>query len=393
MKRSVLLTILISILLSNQCFAGGLNRIGGIGSRAGGMSGAFTAIADDVTLFYYNPAGMSQFETTYIEAGVDVVVPRLKYNGHNSDNDAWHALPYAGVIYPANDRVNIGLGLTVPYGMGASFKKSWPLPETETLLSLTNITPALSLKLCDKFYVGVGLNIGYGQFKYRAPFDVDGIFLPICTDNEASGFGLGTTIGLMYFPTDKLTFGLTYMSELKVNFNGESDISIGPISIRDKFKSDFTFPPRLGLGIAYQFTDRLTVDFDANWYGYSKTVNSMTLQFDKLNFGKTTKLNWQDNFSLHLGARYRLNNDWWLRAGMAYQNSAIPDSTISQLTPDASGWDVAFGLECEKDNFSFGVGTIYGWGENDVEPNFGVRYPGKYEAQTLTVGLQASWKF
>lgn len=393
MKRSVLLTILISILLSNQCFAGGLNRIGGIGSRAGAMSGGFTAIADDSSLFYYNPAGMSQFSTTYIDAGMDVILPRFKYNGHNSDNNAWHALPYAGIIYPVNDRINIGLGLTVPYGMGAGFERDWPLPKSETLISLTNITPALSLRIRDNLYFGVGINIGYGQFKYQAPFDVDGIFLPIDTSNEASGFGLGTTIGLLYFPTERLTIGLTYMSELKVNFNGESDIAIGPINIHDKFKSDFTFPPRLGLGIAYRITNNLTVDLDANWYGYSKTVDSMKLDFDKLNFTKTSDLDWRDNYSLHFGARYQLKTDWWLRAGIGYQTAAIPDSTISQLTPDASGWDIALGLECEKEHFSFSAGAIYGWGDNDVKPDFGVRHPGKYEAQTLTVCAQVSWKF
>ncbi len=393
MRRLALFTTIIAIFLSNQCLAGGLNHIGGIGSRAGAMSGGFTAIADDSSLFYYNPAGMAQFGTTYVDAGMDVIFPRFKYEGHSSDNDTWHALPYAGIIQPVNEDVNIGLGLTVPYGMGASFERDFLLPQSETLTSLTNITPALSLKLTDNFWVGAGINIGYGQFKYKAPFDIKGVFLPIGTDNEADGFGLGATVGMLYLPTEKLSLGLTYMSELKADLNGESDISIGLIKIHDQFDSDFTFPPRLGLGIAYQFTDRLLMDLDANWYGYCKTVDSMKLDFDKLHFTKTSDLDWRDNYSFHLGARYKLNDDWWLRGGVGYQTAAVPDSTISQLTPDATGWDVALGIECQKDHFSFSTGIIYGWGENDVEPDFGVLYPGKYEAQALTICAQVGWQF
>jgi len=51
------------------------------------------------------------------------------------------------------------------------------------------------------------------------------------------------------------------------------------------------------------------------------------------------------------------------------------------------------GLECQKDHLSFSVSAIYGWGENDVERDFGVLYPGQYEAETLTVSAQISWQF
>ena len=393
MKRLVLFTTIIAIVISNECLAGGLNRIGGIGSRAGAMSGAFIAIADDSTLFYYNPAGMAQFGTTYIDAGADIILPRFKYESNDSKNGVFHLLPYAGIVYPVNDKLNIGLGLTVPYGMGASFEKSLFLPESETLISLTNITPALSLRLADNFYAGLGLNIGYAQFKYRAPLDVNGRFLPIGTDNEADGLGLGATLGFLYYPTEKLSIGLTYMSELKASLDGNSDISFGPFQIHDQFKSDYTFPPRLGIGVAYRFTPKLTLEFDANWYGYSKTVDSMTLAFKKLPFKKTSQLDWRDNYGLHLGARYRINDNWWLRSGLAYLTAAVPDSTISQLTPDVSGWDVSLGIECQKEHFSFSASAIYGWGKNEVERDFGVLYPGKYQAETLTVSAQIGWQF
>jgi long-chain fatty acid transport protein len=399
MKR-LALYIYLSILffvINNQCIAGGLNRIGGIGPRAGGMSGAYTAVCDDSTLFFYNPAGMSRFAVPYTDAGLEIIIPQFKYQGkiisNKSDGSTWHAMPYAAAIYPVNEKVNIGIGLTVPYAMGAKMQQDFLLPNSETLISLANTTPALSLEIADNLYIGMGINIGFVQFKHKAPLDLDGLFTPIETDNEANGFGWGINVGTMYQPTDRLTLGLTYMSELKARLNGNSNICLGPIKIEDDFDSEFTFPSRLGMGIAYQLNNKTLVSFDANWYGYSKTVDKITLRFRELPISKTNKLNWKDNFSLHLGARYKINYDWLFRCGIGYQTAAVPDETISQLTPDVSGWDIAMSIECQKQHFSFSVATIYGWGQNNVNPKIGVLYPGKYTAESLTVSTMFGWQF
>lgn len=42
-------------------YAGGLST-SGQGSRAIGMGGAFTGVADDGSSIYYNPAGISQID-------------------------------------------------------------------------------------------------------------------------------------------------------------------------------------------------------------------------------------------------------------------------------------------------------------------------------------------
>ena len=39
----------------------------GVGARAMGMSGAFTAVADDASAAYWNPAGLAQLESLEIQ--------------------------------------------------------------------------------------------------------------------------------------------------------------------------------------------------------------------------------------------------------------------------------------------------------------------------------------
>ncbi|MDI6703626.1 MAG: hypothetical protein QME40_03010 [bacterium] len=67
MKRALIITIL--LVLSSTSYAG--FKFEGVGARAIGMGGAFTAVCDDVNATYYNPAGLfrlKQMEGTFMRA-------------------------------------------------------------------------------------------------------------------------------------------------------------------------------------------------------------------------------------------------------------------------------------------------------------------------------------
>ncbi|HNP74920.1 MAG TPA: outer membrane protein transport protein [bacterium] len=391
MKQTALFIIGLTI-VAFPAAGGGLNRIGGMGPRHGALSGSY---ADDSALFCYNPAGLANFQRSYADLSVEVFTPhfrlknRLTGRSNASAQNVYHLIPLAGVIEPVNDHWVWGVGITTPYGFGAKFDSDWlsGIYESETLLGLVNLTPAVAFKLTDNLSLGVGLNIGYGQFKYRAPFDIQGWETPIKSDSEGDGWGLGAIAGLNYRPTPKLEIGISYLSEMKVRLSGETKIN-DPTSLfelTDRFDSAFTFPDRLSGTIAYHGR-RTLVAFSANWYGYSQQVNSLTLDFEKLPLTKTTILDWRDNYSLHLGARLNINHCWSTSFGLGYQTAAIPPQTISQYTPDADGWDLAWGLNFSRGSFHCQLHAIYGWGEMETRTR-------KYSAQTWTIGAGIGWLF
>ena len=65
---SVLVIIILIIILSSVCYANGPGTTGanflkiGVGARAAAMGDAFTAVADDSTSLYWNPAGLVRIE-------------------------------------------------------------------------------------------------------------------------------------------------------------------------------------------------------------------------------------------------------------------------------------------------------------------------------------------
>lgn len=386
-KLLVLFTFMFVCVFCLSAMAGGLNPIGGRGSRHAGTSGA---LADDAIVFLTNPARLHIFGAEFADATLEVLVPRFTIEGKGrSKANVYHLLPTMGYIYPVNKDLNIGLGITVPYGFGATWDRDWSkgIVKSETLISLTNITPAFSLRLSDSLVVGAGVNIGLGYMKYKAPFDINRHFLPIGTDSSVEGWGLGATFGLEYQPTERLTLGLAYMTEMKVDWEGMTEIKgpLGLISFQDGFSSDFTFPPRLSGTLSYKFDDT-EVGFSASWYGYSKTVDSIILDFHDLPLTKKFDMDWHDNYSLHAGLRHHLSDNWHISGGVGYQTSAVPPRTADQLTPDVTGWDVAAGLSYDTGDFCLNAHVVYGWGDQAGRQ-------GTIKAETWTFGLSGSWAF
>src|SRR6187551_1119647 len=71
MKRAIAL-----LFVSSTAYAGGTTRPNLISARGVGMGGAFTAIADDPTAVYFNPAGLDDLESQVMVGGELVYGPR-----------------------------------------------------------------------------------------------------------------------------------------------------------------------------------------------------------------------------------------------------------------------------------------------------------------------------
>ncbi len=386
-KVVIILTVFIS---ASLVFAGGVNRLGGLGPKAGGMSGAFTAVADDASAFYYNPAGLTQIKSNYIFVGGDLVLPHFQYQAPmsstlSSKNDVSHLMPLFGFSAPVSEKFAFGLGVISPYGLGASYS------QMESLLTLTDLVPAVCWQVTDELSLGAALNLGWSQFEYDAPITVGG--LPVgFSKSEATGSGVGATFGALVKPLDWLHLGFVYRLPTKVKLEGDTEI-VSPATgaIADDFVTHFTFPGRATVGLAVKPQTNWAVAFDANWYDYSG-ADKFRISYDNLPTAYQ-KLDWQDNCSFHLGAEYK-PIDWLsLRTGIGYQTAVIPDSTVSPLTPDASGWDAACGLSVSWKAITLDASYIFAWGSRNVGIRPSHAAPGSYNAQVHIIGILGSLQF
>ena len=71
-------TLISVLIISAQLFAGGF-QINEHGAKAMGMGGAFTAVANDASAIYWNPAGLTQMTGTQFMLGTTLISPMSSF--------------------------------------------------------------------------------------------------------------------------------------------------------------------------------------------------------------------------------------------------------------------------------------------------------------------------
>ena len=109
-----------------DAWAGGVNRVGGIGPRDEAMGGSGLATADDTAVFYYNPALLA-YTNNFIQLGTDYIRADFDYKdpfGRKHDSETGQFIvPLAGINYRPGQKFALGIGLTTPNTLGADFKR------------------------------------------------------------------------------------------------------------------------------------------------------------------------------------------------------------------------------------------------------------------------------
>jgi hypothetical protein len=85
---------------NNEGSSGGTFQKIWVGARAAGMGGAYSALADDITALYWNPAGIAKMNATNVGASYTRWFADITHN-------------FVGATMPISDKYRIGVSLTV----------------------------------------------------------------------------------------------------------------------------------------------------------------------------------------------------------------------------------------------------------------------------------------
>jgi len=274
----------------------------GSGARALGL-GAFIAVADDATAASWNPGGLIQLETPEV-CTVGAACHRIEDNTFGTHPEASGIqtifssnLNYFSISCPFT-LLNRNMILSLNYQHLFDFNREWDLPLTETsvnyiidnqiqfvqkgelsalgLAYAVQITPTLSVGLTLNFWDDWLDQNGWNQ-AYRQ--DGRGIYRgrPVVSrvsyqdDFEFSGFN--ANFGVMWNASPKLTLGAVlktpFTADLQRRFAFQSFVHFPTAPAADSTNSyDFSqeetldMPLSVGIGLAYRFSDALTVSAD-----------------------------------------------------------------------------------------------------------------------------------
>ncbi|HEV2291105.1 MAG TPA: outer membrane protein transport protein [Gemmatimonadales bacterium] len=368
-------------------------------AMARGGTGVASPCADGSAMFF-NPAGLANVSGKVGSLGGVLINTSGKFTdditGQSSNlKNGHYPAPNVYLAMPLGSRYAVGLGLFAPYGLTTE----WPTTSEGRFLGYKSkiasiyLQPTVAMKLNDRWNVGAGFDLNFMSVELDQRLDLSSqlaapgvtfanLGIPAGTDFGAAALtgnatGVGYHLGLQFKASDRVSFGLRYMSRQLVKFNSATanftQVSTGIILpagnpfgvpagtpldsvVAPQFrgagplqnqggKTWLRLPEQLVLGTAYKITPKLTGLFDVQWTNWD-VFDALTLQFTKLPTvvlpeGYKGVIDWR------LGAEYQLKPSTVLRAGLIAQKGAAPDQNVTPNIPEGSRTELSLGAGTE----------------------------------------------
>lgn len=218
------------------------------------------AIADDAGNVSRNPALITMFDRPTFSAGAVYIDPDVDITGHsdltgqsaNAKNiapTAW--VPNLHFVAPINDQFGWGASITSNYGLATEFTDNYAagIYGGKTDLQTINLNLSGAYRLNNSWSFGLGFDAVYAKAKIEryagslgpllsqqliargVPASLtNGINTPDSQIAHLKGdeWGFGWNAGILYELDKDNRWGLTYRSEVKIDFEGDYKSSINP---------------------------------------------------------------------------------------------------------------------------------------------------------------------
>ena len=240
-------------------------------------------------------------------------------------------------------------------------------------LQSLDISPEVGWKLSNHVAVGVGPDFQYAKVKFNnilgspallQAIDDNPMAFDSSSNNEGDSWGYGFHAGIMMlFHEDHTRIGFNYQSKVSHTFRGTSELN-GPLADSSgNFASDSVFSSDSLVSNTLQFPDIFTLsgyqdvnekfallasvvftgwnDFKAIELDNVAAVDVVTQQSALVDFVSTE--NYRNAWRFALGANYKINDQWMLRAGGGYDQTPTINAERTVRLPDADRWALSVG--------------------------------------------------
>jgi long-chain fatty acid transport protein len=168
---------------------------------------------------------------------------------------------------------------------------------------------------------------------------------------QSAGVGWNVMVGLVFKATSDVQFGLSYRSASAINSTGNpSGDPFAQFDPRNVWVFDYNedikdkFPKQWSGGASWKFSPKWRADMQVDWINWYNAFE--VLPFVGYNWGNTKSGTGfsADTFVYRAGLEYELNDRLALRAGYAYGQNPMPDSTFLPMTGDIMEHTVNVGI-------------------------------------------------
>ena len=342
------------------------------------MGDCFTAIADNGSAVFYNPAGINQLEGTQLRSGFQLFYPNSSFRGSESgkrtdmhDDIAFLVAGY--LTHKVNDKVSIGGGIFSPFGLVTEWPSRWEGETVSTYSALRTfcVNPVVSIQVHPRLSLALGIDYVYSDFKMRRvidPNELIGLPLGISPGKiTLKGFDdtWGYNLGLLFHLNDRWKLGIAYRSKLKLEFDGHAHYHMPPVLQALYPPTDISprieLPPIVSAQVSARMWDKWTFATGILWTGWS-VYDELVPKFRDSLFVppsmKSAPQDWRDVFAFHLGVQYQYNPTWIFRGGYIFDQSPVPERTLSPVVPDVDGHILSLGIGYNRGNLAIDIASM-----------------------------------
>jgi long-chain fatty acid transport protein len=394
-ERALFLILLAGVIghLSQPCFASAFGLREQSASALGNAFAGGTTAADDPTYMFYNPAALALQAGSQIVAVASFLRPVTSFDlksgssaggvstgggdgGSDVSDDQF--VPAVFAVVDLSRRIDVvrnlklGLAVTSPFGLETDYNAGWAgrYYALQSKLRTINVGPTVAFDIVDGLSVGGGVQAQYADAELSNAVDFGSIaaaippLAPLAQPTRQDGrarfdgddWAFGWTLGAIYEPWEGTRFGVSYRSKLKHDLKGDARFRLDDDGV-GKAVSNATgafqntgararleTPETVAFGVSQDLDAQWSLMVDAAWTRWSR-IDEVRVRFDNPSQpDDVTNTDWNDTWFLGLGATYRPSDPWTLRAGVAYDQSPVPNRTRTPRVPDNDRYWFTLGL-------------------------------------------------
>lgn len=400
-RRLFLLPALLSPIFARDALAAG-TALDVQSGRGTGMAASTTAMIDDSSAIFYNPAGIANGRKLDAQIGTHLIAPSFSFKSSQTGEET--KLPFY-VVPPAHGYLSsqitedlaIGIGVFTPFGLKVKWPEDWQgrFLSTRSNLETYYINPTIAYRF-GPIRIGAGLQIvrGVVSLSRAIRFGEQEGFVTL----GGGTWGVGGNGGIQIDLLEKfLSLGIHYRSAVKLGFDGNAHFGNVPLAfssvIHDQpVSTSLTQPDTLAMGVAVRPIKDLVIDADVVWLGWGKT-RSIDLTFPEdqsRSLNQSFVKNWNNTANVHLGAEGILGDAWRVRGGAMFDPSPQLPETLTPEIPDGSRINLAAGVGYAHDS-GIRVDVAYQWVQLLSKTSTAPQLPGEYGGFANILGISVGY--
>lgn len=351
------LTFCVLVAGARRAWAGGGFEIDEHSAPGVGMAGAQTAIADDPSAIYYNPAGIAFQPGFGVQLGGNLIIARTHVSPDNLT--LWHTAfePTLFVSQRVGRHFAFGIGLYSEYGEHFEYPPDWRGRFAGYMVDITtaNINPTIAIRPLSWLSIGAGIDIVPASIEIFRALDFGGGEGNVHIGADDVGIGGNVAILAEVVP-HVLNLGFSYRSRVDLDFTGQAAIS-APAELRamtgglQTARTSIPLPHHFSAATAFfhghfKADAELKVSIWRDAQALSVTLTDPSAPAGTPPSVDTVPLLLHNSWSIRAGAQYDIGERRLMRVrlGAGYDATPVPTSTLAPLLPDTNRALVSGGL-------------------------------------------------